>query len=168
LPDAITITRNAGKLDAKGAELELSSILAKGLEVDYNFGYTDAKYKTLKLSQNGSEQDFDGNRQVFTPNYTSSLAAQYSYDLKGKQGLKLVLRGEWMALGKHYFDLANTISQSPYSLFNTRFGLSARNFDVMLWVRNIGDEKYISYAYDFGAVHLGDPRTFGVTVTGRF
>jgi iron complex outermembrane receptor protein len=38
----------------------------------------------------------------------------------------------------------------------------------MLWVRNIGDEKYISYAYDFGAVHLGDPRTFGVTVTGRF
>jgi len=73
-----------------------------------------------------------------------------------------------MALGKHYFDLANTISQSPYSLFNTRFGLSARNFDVMLWVRNIGDEKYISYAYDFGAVHLGDPRTFGVTVTGRF
>jgi len=168
LPDAITITRNAGKLNSKGAELELSAIAAKGLEVDYNFGYTDAKYKTLKLSQNGSEQDFDGNRQVFTPDYTSSLAAQYSYDLKGKQGLKLVVRGEWMALGKHYFDLANTISQSSYSLLNTRFGLSARNFDVMLWVRNIGDEKYISYAYDFGAVHLGDPRTFGVTVTGRF
>jgi iron complex outermembrane receptor protein len=168
LPDAITVTRNAGKLDAKGVELELSSIPARGLEIDYNFGYIDAKYKTLKLSQNGSEQDFDGNRQVFTPNTTSSLAAQYSYGLKGKQDMKLVVRGEWMAIGKHYFDLANTISQSSYSLFNTRFGLTARNFEILGWVRNIADEKFISYAYDFGAVHLGDPRTYGVTLTAKF
>lgn len=168
LPDAITITRNAGKLDAKGVELELSSIPAKGLELDYNFGYTDAKYKTLKVAQNGSEQNYDGNRQVFTPSTTSALAAQYSYALPGKQDLKLVVRGEWMAIGKHYFDLANTISQKPYSLFNTQFGITAKNYDLLFWVRNIADEKYISYAYDFGAVHLGDPRTFGVTLTGRF
>jgi iron complex outermembrane receptor protein len=168
LPDAITITRNAGKLDAKGVELELSSIPAKGLEIDYNFGYTDAKYKTLKVAQNGSEQNYHGNRQVFTPSTTSALAAQYSYALPGKQDLKLVVRGEWMAIGKHYFDLANTISQKPYSLFNTQFGITAKNYDLLFWVRNIADEKYISYAYDFGAVHLGDPRTFGVTLTGRF
>jgi iron complex outermembrane recepter protein len=168
LPDAITVTRNAGKLDAKGVELELSSKPAKGLELDYNFGYTDAEYKTLKLSQNGSEQNFDGNKQVFTPVTTSNFAAQYTYSLNGRQDLKLVVRGEWLAVGKHYFDLSNTIPQKAYSLFNTRFGVTAKNFDILLWVRNIGDEKYISYAYDFGAVHLGDPRTYGVTLTGRF
>jgi iron complex outermembrane receptor protein len=168
LPDAITITRNAGKLDAKGVELELSSILTKGLEIDYNFGYTDAKYKTLKLSQNGSEEDLGGNRQVFTPSTTSALAAQYSYGLNGKQDLKIVVRGEWMAIGKHYFDLANSISQKSYSLLNTQFGITAKNYDLLFWVRNIADKKYISYAYDFGAVHLGDPRTYGVTLTARF
>jgi iron complex outermembrane recepter protein len=31
-------------------------------------------------------------------------------------------------------------------------------------MRNIGDETYIAYAYDFGAVHLGNPRTLGFTL----
>jgi len=72
-----------------------------------------------------------------------------------------------MYLGKQYFDLANNISQSPYHLLNTRFGIAANNFEVMFWGRNITDKNYISYAYDFGAVHLGNPRTYGVTLTGR-
>lgn len=168
LPDAVTITKNAGKLDSKGAELEFSSKPVKGLEADYNFGYTDAKYKTLKLSQNGSEQDFNGNRQVFTPVTTSALALQYSYEASSWQNLKLIARGEWQVLGDQYFDLANTIKQKAYSLFNAQVGISAKNFEVMCWARNIGDKKYIAYAYDFGAVHLGDPRTYGITLKGKF
>jgi iron complex outermembrane recepter protein len=168
LPDAITVTRNAGKLDSKGVELEIASKPARGLEIDYNFGYTDAEYKTLKISQNGTEQDFKGNKQVFTPEITSSLAAQYGIDLSKRQNLKAVIRGEWQALGEHYFDLANMIRQEGYSLFNTRFGVSADNWEVFGWVRNIADKRFIAYAYDFGAVHLGNPRTFGITITGKF
>jgi iron complex outermembrane receptor protein len=167
LPDAITITKNAGRLNSKGFELELSSKPVKGLEIDYNFGYTDAEYKTLKLSQNGAEQDYQGNRQVFTPTTTSALAAQYSFGLNNWQDLKLVIRGEWLALGEHYFDLANNIRQPGYSLLNTRFGLNAKNFEIHGWIRNITDKKYIGYAYDFGAVHLGAPQTYGITITGK-
>jgi iron complex outermembrane receptor protein len=165
LPSAITVTKNAGKLTSKGAELEFAATPVKGFEAEYNFGYTDATYKTLKLSQNGSETDLAGKRQIFTPDVTSMLALQYSYPVGDK--LKLVVRGEWMYLGKQYFDLANTIEQSPYSLFNTRFGIAMKHIEIMFWVRNIGDKKYISYAYDFGAVHLGNPRTYGVTLTAR-
>jgi iron complex outermembrane recepter protein len=168
LPDAVTITKNAGKLNSKGVEMEISTKPVKGLEVDYNFGYTDAKYKTLKLSQNGAEQNYDGNKQVFTPVTTSALAAQYGFDLGSAQNLRLIVRGEWQAIGDLYFDLANTIRQDAYSLFNTRFGLAAKNFEVMGWIRNIGDKKYIAYAYDFGAVHLGNPRTYGITLIGKF
>lgn len=168
LPSAVTITRNAGKLNSKGVEIELASKPIKGLEIDYNFGYTDAQYKTLKLSQNGAEQNFDGNKQVFTPSTTSALAVQYSYDLGTNQQLRIVGRGEWQALGEHYFDLANTIRQSGYNLFNARLGIAAKNFEVMGWIRNIGDKKYVAYGYDFGAVHLGNPRTYGVTLTGKF
>ena len=164
LPDAITVTKNTGKLSSKGAELELSATPLKGLQFNYNFGYTDAKYTSLKISQNGSSVDLNGKKQIFTPDFTSMLAVQYNYAFESKQRLQLIVRGEWMQLGTEYFDLANTIKQTPYSLFNFRAGVSSKHFDLFLWSRNTGDKKYVSYAYDFGAVHLGDPATYGTTL----
>ncbi len=164
LPEAITITRNAGKLSSRGAELELSSTPLKGLELSYNFGYTHAVYDQLKLSQNGNATDLAGKKQIFTPEFSSMLAAQYSYAVRSRLQLKLIARGEWTALGKQYFDLANTIEQSPYGLFNARLGATIKHVGLFVWARNIGDKKYIAYAYDFGAVHLGNPRTYGLTV----
>jgi iron complex outermembrane receptor protein len=168
LPDAITITRNAGKLTSKGIEMEIASTPVKGFQVDYNFGYTDATYKNLKLSQNGFSVNLDGKKQIFTPDVTSMLALQYGFDIAAKQQLKLIIRGEWMYLGKQYFDLANNISQKGYSLLNTRFGISSKKADLMFWGRNLGDKKYIAYAYDFGAIHLGNPKTYGATLAIRF
>ncbi len=168
LPDAITVTKNTGKLSSKGAELELSATPLKGLQFNYNFGYTDAKYTSLKISQNGSSVDLNGKKQIFTPDVTSMLAVQYNYAFESKQRLQLIARGEWMHLGTEYFDLANTIKQTPYSLFNFRAGISSKYFDLFLWNRNTGDKKYIAYAYDFGAVHLGDPATYGTTLLVKF
>jgi iron complex outermembrane receptor protein len=167
LPDAITVTRNAGILNSKGVELEVAATPVKGIQVDYNFGYTDATYKDLKLSQNGAAVNLDGKKQIFTPGITSMLALQYGIDLSKKQQLKFIVRGEWMHLGKQYFDLSNNISQDSYSLLNTRFGIASKCAELMFWARNIGDKKYIAYAYDFGAVHLGDPKTYGVTLALR-
>ena len=96
------------------------------------------------------------------------LTAQYSYLINAEQQLKLVVRGEWFYLGKRYFDLSNNISQSPYSLLNTSLGVSRKNIELSFWMRNIGDVKYIEYAYDFGAIHLGSPMTYGVTLRAKF
>ena len=179
LPDAITVTRNAGRLNSKGFEAELAATPAKGLELNYSFGYTRALYDQLKLSSNGSVVDLKGKHQVFTPEYTSMLAAQYSYPLSHRgqqpgdrhsgvnlhdQRPSLVVRGEWRYLGNTWFDLANTIQQSPYSLFNISAGIKTKNFSLLFWERNLTNKKYIAYAYDFGAAHLGDPQTYGVTL----
>ena len=80
----------------------------------------------------------------------------------------LVVRGEWLYTGKQYFDLSNNISQDGYSLFNTRFGVSFKKIELMFWGRNLADKRYIAYAYDFGAVHLGNPKTYGLTLMTRF
>ena len=53
MPDAVTITKNTGSLTSKGIELETRSIW-NNFELDYNFGYTNASYQTLKLAQNGT------------------------------------------------------------------------------------------------------------------
>ncbi|HEY1871459.1 MAG TPA: TonB-dependent receptor, partial [Chitinophagaceae bacterium] len=164
LPDAITVTKNTGKLNSKGVEVELATTPVKGLQIGYNFGYTDAVYKSLKISQNGEAVDLNGKKQIFTPAITSMLAAQYTYTVSEKNQIRIVVRAEWSYLGDEYFDLANTIKQSPYSLVNTRAGISTKHFDLFFWGRNLGNKKYIAYAYDFGAVHLGDPKTYGITL----
>jgi iron complex outermembrane receptor protein len=168
LPSALTITRNTGKLTSKGVEAEINAAPAKGLEVNYSVGYTHATYDDLKVSQGNTEADFKGNRQIFTPDITSMLAAQYSVGICKNDKVKLVVRGEWKYLGTQYFDLANTIRQAPYQLLNTRAGFSTDWFDLMFWARNITDKKFMAYAYDFGGIHLGDPKTYGVSLKVKF
>ncbi|HEX2683203.1 MAG TPA: TonB-dependent receptor, partial [Ferruginibacter sp.] len=81
LPDAVTITRNTGKLTSTGVEAELHASLWKKLQLSYSFAYCDAHYNNLKVSQNGSEVDLKGKKQVFTPDITNMLAVQFSQSL---------------------------------------------------------------------------------------
>jgi iron complex outermembrane receptor protein len=164
LPDAITITKNSGKLNSKGAEIELAALPVRGLEINYQAGFTDAEYKTLKVPQGGAEVDLSGKKQLFTPDMTSMLAVQYQFPVIGWQNIQLMARGEWQYIGEQYFDLSNNIRQSPYNLINTRAGILTKYVDLLFWGRNWGNRKYISYAYDFGAVHLGNPETWGFTL----
>ncbi len=168
LPDAITITRNAGKLESKGAELGIAVKPFKNWEVNYNFGYTHARYKSLYVASNGAEVNLTGNHQVFTPDVTSILALQYGYDIGKKHHLRLIARGEWRYLGSQYFDLANQIKQNPYHLFNTRLGIASKKIEIFFWEANLFNKYYIDYAYDFGATHLGNPRTFGLSLRMNF
>lgn len=164
LPETITVTKNTGKLTSKGLELELLSKPVKGLEAGYSLGYVDAKYQSLKTSSNGQIVNLDGRKQIFTPDLTSMFTLQYSYLINSRQQIKLIARGEWFYLGKRYFDLANSIQQSSHHLLNTRVGISQKHIEIFFWSRNLTNKKYIEYAYDFGAVHLADPKTHGVTV----
>jgi iron complex outermembrane receptor protein len=166
LPDAVTITRNTGKLKSKGVEVETSALFA-GFQLDYNLGFTDAEFTDLKVARGRSEINLQGKRQLFTPDVTSMLAAQYSLSVSEEKNIKIIARGEWRYLGTQYFDLANTLVQPSYNTFNSRLELSTNNFSIILWGRNLSGKKFVSYGYDFGAVHLGDPRTYGATVSVR-
>lgn len=168
LPDAVVITRNAGKLTSRGVEIELSANPGAGFQIEWNGGYNKSTYNVLKLAQNGQVNDLGGKRQIFTPDMTSMLAAQFNKPINRRKTLSLLIRQEWYYFGSHYFDLANQIRQAPYQLTNSRFGFSYKSVDLMFWGRNLTDKKYISYAYDFGAVHLANPRTVGVTLKTRF
>jgi iron complex outermembrane receptor protein len=168
LPDAITVTKNAGKLSSNGAEAEIAATVLKGLDISYNFGYTHARYTDLQVGSNGAVVNLKGNHQVYTPDVTSMLALQYGYALGGNPQTRLIARGEWRYLGDQYFDLANHIEQQGYSVFNARLGVSTKRFDVFVWGSNLSDKHYIDYAYDFGASHLGNPKTYGVTLRTNF
>ncbi|QEC51811.1 TonB-dependent receptor [Anseongella ginsenosidimutans] len=167
LPQAITITRNVGELESKGLEMEVAATPLKGLEAAWNFGYTDAVYTSLQVPGEEGTLNLDGNRQLFTPNATSMLSLQYTYTPPSHPGIQLIAGGQWQYTGSQYFDLKNTIEQAGYYLFHARAGVATGKFEVFAWGRNILDKTYIDYAYDFRAAHLGDPGTFGVSVTAR-
>lgn len=165
LPEGVIITRNTGKLDSKGVEVEFKALPAAGLQLEYDFGFTDASYDSLLLAQNGEEVDLKNNKQIFTPEVTSMLALQYSSNFGFGEDWEFLARAEWEYLGEQYFDLANRIKQEPYSLYNGLLGLTYKDFELLLWGRNLFNKEYISYAYNFGAVHLGKPATLGLTIS---
>jgi iron complex outermembrane receptor protein len=166
LPDAITITKNTGQLSSKGVEAELMFIPTKGVLLQYAFGTTSASYDKLEIASQGASVNLAGKRPIFTPSSTSLLAAQYSFPVSSE--LQIILRGEWKYIGTTYFDLANNIQQSPYHLLNAKLGIEYKRTALSFWAKNLAGAKYISYGYDFGAVHLGDPAIFGTSFSYKF
>ena len=166
LPDAITIIQNRGKLNSKGIELEFTAQANAHLSIEYNAGMTNAKFEILEIAQNGNANILNGNKQIFTPDFVSNLALQY--DQKFNKDLSGFVRTEWKYIGTTYFDLANSIQQNPYSIINASLGVQMGDVQIKFWTRNLTNQKYISYAYDFGAVHLGDPATSGLSIAIKF
>ena len=168
LPDAIVVTTNAGDLTSTGVEWEVSTIPARNLSIDWNFGYTHATFDKLMLPGESGEVDYSGNRQIFTPDVTSMVAVQWTPQFFYSSQLKWVVRAEWLYFGEQFFNLENTIRQDAYEIANTKFGVMTDTMELSFWAKNIFDTTYIDYAYNFGPAHLGNPATFGVTAMYKF
>lgn len=167
LPDAITVTKNTGALNSKGLEAEFIAIPFRGFNVQYILGLTDASYTSLNLSQQNGAIDLSGKKPLFTPSYNSALTAQYTYAFPRKN-ISAYVRSTIKNTGNTYFDLKNTIQQSPYTLINASVGLTINKISFEIWSKNCFNQQYIAYAYDFGAIHLGNPALFGVTLNTKF
>lgn len=164
---------NVGHLVNKGAELELTALLAKGLELNYNLGIVQSEYKTLILPDaSGSDnKNYKGNKQVFTPAFTSAVSLSYRYSFNNHSSL--YVSPEWKYLGKQYMTYYNDLVQDPFSLVNASLGFQYRFVEISLWAKNISDARYLAFAYATqtraaSPVLLGMPRTYGVTLKARF
>lgn len=164
LPDAITVTRNAGIVRSRGFEAETEWKAARGLSFSWRFAQTSSVYSTLRLAKNGQEVKLDGNKQIMTPSHTSMLVGDYTIPMGRKKRYNFDLRAEWRHTGTVYFDLSNEMKQDPIGLMNLRAGIRRKKYAFYGWVRNVTGAFYHDYGYDFGAVHPGDPRTWGVSL----
>ncbi len=168
MPEALTITENQGKLRSFGIESEFSALLGKDFSLYWNGGLTNAKFTRLSKAGDQGNEDLSGNRQLFTPDFTSNLGIQYERELGRSKSFSLLAGAEWLWTGTTYFDLSNTLKQNPYQLFNIHAGIKKGIVGLSLWTKNIFNTHYVDYAYDFGAAHLGAPATFGATLKVDF
>jgi iron complex outermembrane receptor protein len=160
------VTDNLGGVRSIGAEVELSFLPLKGLRVETSIGYNKATYKEFEYI--GIQ--IGGNQTILAPTLTSIVAPQYTFPIGKNNRIKLVIRSEWRYIGNQYFDLANTIRQSPYHLFNIRSGIKFKEMEFFIWVQNISNTQYLTYAAPayFRYSILSRPRTFGITLIYKF
>lgn len=171
VPDMFT--DNLGKLTTKGGELELTALPIKGLEINYNLGVVHSNYQQLFLNDpvTGALKNYEGNKQIFTPDFTSSLSLVYRQPVSHETSLFFI--PEWKYFGKQYMTYYNDLVQNPFSLLNATAGIKYHRVELSIWGKNIGNEKYFSFAYATQSaattpVLLSNPRTFGVTLSTKF
>ncbi|HWM66784.1 MAG TPA: TonB-dependent receptor, partial [Steroidobacteraceae bacterium] len=167
------ITENAGQALLQGVELELSAHPFRNLEVGATYAYLDAHYTRFTgLPSTIGTGNFDGNRLRQAPRNTASVYASYTYPLS--TGDQLSAGVDWSYRSLSYYDPDNNpITVIPsYDLFNGRFGYLSSNghWDVSLWVKNAGDEKYRTHVFSqrdgrIAFALFGEPRTYGLTLT---
>ncbi|WP_080056385.1 TonB-dependent receptor [Spirosoma aerolatum] len=162
-------TLNVGDMDNYGLELEVSTLPVKNLQIDWTASTSHSEYKKLLLfdAETNAVKDYKGNKAINNPALQSMLAVQYGVPLsQSAQKLKAFVRGEFIYIGEYQLDFVNAYQQSAYGMVNARAGVTSNRFDVALWVRNLGDVRYMAYGY--GSYMMGLPRMMGVTVTGKF
>ncbi|SHE98977.1 iron complex outermembrane recepter protein [Arenibacter palladensis] len=171
---------NVGDARSTGLEIEVMTILIKGLQLETGFGFNDSKYKDFVLSRDvlnvntGTVEtilyDVSGNQLSNAPKHTLFLATQYQFSL-GKD-FKFSLRGEFKNIGQQYSDIQNDLEIGDYNLFNTLISISNDNYSLSFWGRNLSDERFIQYGSadtSFGrSSRISAPRTYGMTLNLKF
>ncbi|MDE1191676.1 MAG: TonB-dependent receptor [Arachidicoccus sp.] len=163
------LTLNVGDMNNLGLETEIAAIPVKNFSIEWNAAWSHAKYAKLDLYDytTSSTVNYKGNHPINNPDFSSMVAGQYNYPLSNsKQNIAAFARLEYRYIGRYYLDFVNSDSQSGYGLINARAGITAKNFEIAVWGRNINDARYIAYGY--GAYILGSPKMWGITLTGKF
>jgi iron complex outermembrane receptor protein len=158
----------------------ISTMVGKGLEVDFQFRATEDLdiFTTLAITKTeiGDHQTDNGNLRgnvpAYSPQQTASLVARYR--IKQWNGMALTLQSEASYQSEQFFSVDNVKaeSQSGYTIFNARLALDAENGDwgLALFGKNLADKGYLVNAYGLTevVVQRGLPRYFGIEASYNF
>ena len=161
----IIYSRNAGKADAYGAELELGIVPVRRVSIYTSFSYNKAKFK--------DESFFDGNTRFNIKDKTVPDTPKYMVKLGGRfelMGFRISPSVQY--IGSRYGNLINTEKVSSYTLVNLNVQRRIyKGIDLLVDVVNLTDKKYvgrISTGTTSGTYYAGAPFTISVGLSGRF
>jgi iron complex outermembrane receptor protein len=183
---------NANDADVYGVEIEVETRplegwaheQLEGLAVFLSFAWLESRYTdfvntTLDFTSGSpipSTQDNSGNQLINAPRYAFTGYAQWDFPLWDWGSL--APRFDWAFKDKVYFSPQNAepVSQDAFWLLNARLAFTTPNdmVEVAGWVRNLTDEVYYADTIDLSSVQgsilyiVGDPRTYGISLTVRF
>lgn len=185
LPSPELTVINAGKLEIKGAELELYATPVDGLQLDAQIGWLDAQYgefDDVRFVAFGGSRAFQ--TPAFSPKWTARLGASYAFDL-GESGT-ITLGASARYRSRMALAVDNTLSnsateieglfQDAYWLYDARLVWedAEGTFSAGLYGKNLSDEVYKTDGQEFSSVgsirtvYFGAPQTWSFTVTAKY
>jgi outer membrane receptor protein involved in Fe transport len=176
------VTTNAGKAESYGFEAQVRYDPSRDLRLFANYAYNHARFKSGVL---------DGNHFRLAPEHTFSAGLTWAHDV-GPGRIDITPAVTYQS--KVFFDDNNDIPalqqppatllpdliqdefQEGHALFSARlgYGLQGGKYRAEVFVENAFDKKYIKDAGNSGdALGLptfiaGEPRTYGIQLTGKF
>ena len=140
----ITRTINAGTVETKGVEVDLTARPTQNLSVSASLAHLEARVKRFNCPPGAALScDINGKPLPFSPDWKASLRLKYSQPLSGNLSVDWGLDASWQS--KTTFDLQQQPDsfQPEYAIFNARVALlSTAGWSVALVGRNLTDKSY--------------------------
>jgi iron complex outermembrane receptor protein len=169
------ILSNAADAEILGAEIELQMLPTDSLFISLALGLLDTEYKSFVIQ--GADpvtgettwEVLSGNEITMAPEVSFSGMLLYDIPLSSYGAVQMQL--DFSYQDDVFFNSANDplFTQDSYWLWNARAAWTSPqdSFEIAIWGRNLGDEEYLSYAFDlselgFHELMLGTPRVVGI------
>lgn len=168
LVTASQVIANIEEVDMFGGELEMQALINDNFSIYGTLGITDTD-----IERSEARPQDEGNRAPKNQKYTFNIGGQYVREVLG--GMEARARLDYERRGRKYWHSDNNNSMDPFGLINARVSLSAENYEVTAWVKNLQDRRYwqdynaAAFSGAFGDIgFLARGRTWGLDIEYRF
>ena len=191
----LRVVSNIDRVDLGGAEFNLNSRVAKGVQIFGSFNVTDSKIKA-----NSSRPYTVGNKSPYTADYTLNVGTQIDRPISGD--VRFVTRIDYRLTGPTWFHTVqdqtrptlfsgllpisalalpgfvgdakyDVAHRSAYGVLDVRVGVEGKAWKATVFASNLTDEKYLNEvipAIEFGGSFIspGARRQWGVELGYKF
>ena len=154
------VVLNAGEVRQQGIEVDINWVPIEPLRIVAGMGYLDSEYLSFRTAPGlpgGPPQDLTGERRNFSPEWQTSLTADWTQPLGN--GLQWFVGTSWSWLDEQNVGTSSNndpqAMQDAYSIVNARLGLrsAAGDWEIALFGNNLTEEDFCQTIFDqaFGA-----------------
>ena len=165
---------NTGESMSCGGEFSARlHLLNERLNVNASYGYTHAVFKNYDLGlSNGTAVDYTDNRIPYVPEQTANIGVTYRQPVRTTWLKSVGISGDWQALGRIYWDEANTMSEGFSAQFGAHVDFEFSNgINLKFWGENLGDRKIKTFQFvsmNRTFAQYGAPRVVGIDLGIHF
>ena len=128
---------NIDEVEIQGFEVGANWAATDWFSLSAGFNYTDSEI------QKAADPSWVGNQAPLVSEYTLNLGLLYQRPTNFFGGVNGVMRVDYQRTGDTWWDPGNISVRSPINLLDMRVGVDvADNWSLMLWAKNLTDERY--------------------------
>ena len=156
-----------------GLDAELFSSPTDGLDLVLGASLLNTEVESVFDRNTGTS--ITNREMVLAPEFSLNGLARYAWPLFGGE---VAIQADFNHQGDHYFDITNSpvSKEEAYTVWNARVSYTTMDekLEVAAFVKNLTDEEYRVYTFDFTPIagfnqqFFGPPRWWGVQAIYRF